>query len=55
MIPVEYAGLVADRETRGHRFLAPGPHTVASADDLVSVVEGAYVVPTQEAREAVIR
>lgn len=55
VIPVEYAGLVADRETRGHRFLAPGPHTVASADDLVSVVEGAYVVPTQEAREAVIR
>lgn len=55
VIPVEYAGLVADRETRGHRFLAPGPHTVASADDLVSVVEGAFVVPTQEAREAVIR
>ena len=55
VIPVEYAGLVAGRETRGHRFLAPGPHTVASADDLVSVVEGAFVVPTQEAREAVIR
>ncbi len=55
VIPVEYAGLVADRETRGHRFLAPGPHTVASADNLVSVVEGAFVVPTQEAREAVIR
>ena len=55
VIPVEYAGLVADRETRGHRFLAPGPHTVASADALVSVVEGAFVVPTQEAREAVIR
>ena len=55
VIPVEYAGLTADRETRGHRFLAPGPHTVASADDLVSVVEGAFVVPTQEAREAVIR
>ena len=55
VIPVEYAGLTADRETRGHRFLAPGPHTVASADDLVSVVKGAFVVPTQEAREAVIR
>ena len=46
---------MADRETRGHRFLAPGPHTVAAADDLVSVVKGAYVVPTQEARETVIR
>ena len=52
VIPVEYAGLVAGRETRGHRFLAPGPHTVASADDLESVVEGAFVVPTQEAIEA---
>ncbi|MDE8703337.1 glycine--tRNA ligase subunit beta [Adlercreutzia equolifaciens] len=55
VIPVEYAGLVAGNTTRGHRFLAPGPHTVPSADELVSVVEGAYVVPTQEAREAVIR
>lgn len=55
VVPVEYAGLTAGNTTRGHRFLAPGPHTVPSADDLVSVVEGAYVVPTQEAREAVIR
>ncbi|MEE0707038.1 MAG: glycine--tRNA ligase subunit beta [Adlercreutzia sp.] len=55
VIPVEYAGLVAGNTTRGHRFLAPGPHTVPSADELVSVVEAAYVVPTQEAREAVIR
>lgn len=55
VIPVEYAGLTAGNTTRGHRFLAPGPHTVPSADELVSVVEGAYVVPTQEAREAVIR
>ena len=55
VIPVEYAGLVAGNTTRGHRFLAPGPHTVTSADELVSVVEAAYVVPTQEAREAVIR
>ena len=55
VIPVEYAGLVAGNTTRGHRFLAPGPHAVPAADDLVSVVEGAYVVPTQEGREAVIR
>lgn len=55
VIPVQYAGLVAGNTTRGHRFLAPGPHTVSCADDLVSVVEGAYVVPTQAAREARIR
>ena len=46
---------MAGNTTRGHRFLAPGPHTVPCADELVSVVEGAYVVPTQAAREARIR
>ncbi len=55
VIPVEYAGLTAGRTTRGHRFLAPGPHEVACADDLVGVVEAAFVVPTQAAREARIR
>ncbi|MEC4176704.1 glycine--tRNA ligase subunit beta [Adlercreutzia sp. R7] len=55
VIPVEYAGLVAGNETRGHRFLAPGPHKVASADELLPVICGAYVVPTQKAREQVIR
>ena len=55
VIPVQYAGLTAGNTTRGHRFLAPGPHTVSCADDLVSVVEGAYVVPNQAVREARIR
>ncbi|WP_290073066.1 glycine--tRNA ligase subunit beta [Adlercreutzia caecimuris] len=55
VIPVRYAGITAGRTTRGHRFLAPGPHEVASADALVDVVRGAYVVPTQAEREAVIR
>ena len=55
VIPVQYAGLTAGNTTRGHRFLAPGPHAVPCADALVSVVESAYVVPTQEAREARIR
>ncbi|THG37452.1 glycine--tRNA ligase subunit beta [Adlercreutzia caecimuris] len=55
VIPVRYAGITAGRATRGHRFLAPGPHEVASADALVDVVRGAYVVPTQAEREAVIR
>ena len=55
VIPVEFAGLTAGKLTCGHRFLAPGPHEVAAAADLLPVVEGAFVVPTQEAREAVIR
>ncbi len=55
VVPVEYAGLTAGRLTWGHRFLAPGPHEVASADGLLDVVRGAYVVPNEAEREARIR
>lgn len=55
IVPVEFAGLAAGRTTRGHRFLAPGPHEIACADELLSVVEGAFVVPSEAAREEVIR
>lgn len=55
VIPVEFAGLVAGNTTCGHRFLAPGPHTVASADKLIETLRGAYVVPSEAEREAVIR
>lgn len=55
VIPFSFAGLTADRFTRGHRFLAPGPFEVASADDLVSVVRNGYVVPSEKEREEVIR
>ncbi len=55
VVPVEFAGLTAGSLTWGHRFLAPGPHEVPTADELVSVVEAACVVPSQEAREERIR
>ena len=55
VVDFHFAGLTAGRLTRGHRFLAPGPFEVASADELVDVVRKAYVVPSQEEREAVIR
>lgn len=55
VVPVKFAGLTAGRLTRGHRFLAPGPHEVASAADLLSVVESAFVVTSEQAREARIR
>lgn len=55
VIDFTFAGLTAGRATRGHRFLAPGPFEVASADDLVDVVRAAYVVPTEAEREQVIR
>lgn len=55
VINFSFAGLTAGRTTRGHRFLAPGPFEVANADELLSVVRSAYVVPSEAEREAVIR
>ena len=55
VVPVEFAGLASGRITRGHRFLAPGPHEVANAADLIGILRGAKVVPSEEGREASIR
>ena len=55
VVPVEFAGLTASNMTCGHRFLAPGPHEVASADALIDVLRGAYVVPSEAERESSIR
>ncbi|MCL1799260.1 MAG: glycine--tRNA ligase subunit beta [Eggerthellaceae bacterium] len=55
VVPVRFAGLVADRLTWGHRFLAGGPFEVAHADDLPGVLEGAFVVPSMEGRASAIR
>ena len=55
VVPVEFAGLTAGNTTCGHRFLAPGPHEVANADELINVLRGAYVVPSEAEREASIR
>ena len=55
VVPVEFAGLTSGRTTRGHRFLAPGPQEVANAADLIGILRGAKVVPSEEEREASIR
>ena len=55
VVPVEFAGLTAANTTCGHRFLAPGPFEVANADELIGVLRGAYVVPSEAEREASIR
>lgn len=55
VVPFTFAGLSADRLTYGHRFLAPGPFSVANADELVSTVRKAFVVPSEKEREEVIR
>ncbi len=55
VVPVEFAGLVAGNATRGHRFLAPGPFQVASADQLIDTLRANYVVPSEAERESSIR
>ncbi|MBP3867363.1 MAG: glycine--tRNA ligase subunit beta, partial [Eggerthellaceae bacterium] len=55
VVPVEFAGLTAAAQTRGHRFLAPGPFDVASADELINTLRENYVVPSEAEREASIR
>ena len=55
VVPVEFAGLTAGNTTCGHRFLAPGPFEVASADALIDVLRANYVVPSEAEREASIR
>lgn len=55
VVPVEFAGLTAGRTTYGHRFLAPDPIEVPSADGLVAALRTASVVPSEAEREASIR
>ncbi|MEG0759079.1 MAG: glycine--tRNA ligase subunit beta, partial [Raoultibacter sp.] len=55
VIPVAFADIVAGNTTKGHRFMAPGLHTVASADDLIDIIKAAKVVPSESLREAAIR
>ena len=43
VLPFEFAGLVADRQSLGHRFLHPGSITVASASDYISDLKAADV------------
>lgn len=54
VIPVRFAGLEASNKTFGHRFLSPGVHEVPSADKLIEVLEKAFVVSSEKAREQVI-
>lgn len=54
-IDFNYAGLTASNKTYGHRFLAPGPFEVPTAERLVDVVSAAKVVCSHAAREAIIR
>ncbi len=55
--PVEFsfAGLVSGRLTYGHRFLAPGPFSLAAADDYLPVMAQGMVIADPEERRTLIR
>lgn len=55
VIDFEFAGLKSGRVTYGHRFLAPEPIELGTADDLLPALTGAYVVCDQQERTAKIR
>lgn len=39
VVSFDFAGLVAERQTRGHRVMGPGPFTVDHADDYAHILE----------------
>ena len=55
VLPVGFAGAESSNFTMGHRVLAPGKHTVDTAENLLDVIRAAYVIPTQAERERIIR
>lgn len=54
IVPVELAGLKADRFTYGHRFLAPGPHLVELPQDYFRVLEQNYVIADHRRRRQLV-
>ncbi len=55
MVPFSYAGLESGQQTRGHRFLAPGPFAVQNPDHFCNVLADSQVLLDPAVRSAEIR
>jgi len=55
VLPVRAFGLEAGRESRGHRFLAPGPVRLERAEDYLHALEKAFVLANHLVRRERIR
>lgn len=55
VVPFAWADHTAGRQSRGHRFLSPGPVEIASADAYVEALRAAHVVVDQDARKDLVR
>jgi glycyl-tRNA synthetase beta chain len=54
VVGLEWAGMVAGRKSRGHRFLSPGAIEIAGADKYVETLRAASVVVDPAARRVMI-
>lgn len=54
ILPLEFGGIVADRKSRGHRFLFDGEIEVSSATDYEETLASAYVIVDKEVRKQLV-
>ncbi|MFV0644627.1 MAG: glycine--tRNA ligase subunit beta, partial [Sphingomonadaceae bacterium] len=55
LVECSIGGITSGYVTRGHRFHAPGPITIGSADDYAGKLRACHVIVDQAEREAIIR
>jgi glycyl-tRNA synthetase beta chain len=55
IIPLEFAGIKAGNQSRGHRILGPGQVSIESPSQYVATMQGAYVTALSADRESKIR
>lgn len=54
VVPMEVDGILSGRETRGHRFHAPGAVIIDGAHDYVEKLRAAHVIASHHERQAII-
>ena len=54
VVPLTFAGVASGRESRGHRFLAREPFSLAHADDYEAALAERHVIVDRDAREALM-
>lgn len=54
VVPVVFSDVKSGRETRGHRFLAPGAITLAKPQDYEAALEKAHVIASLDKRRALL-
>lgn len=54
VVPLEVDGILSGRETRGHRFHAPGAVIIDGAHDYVEKLRAAHVIASHHERQAII-